>query len=512
MRGIPKRGRASTASIPAPVGGWNDRDALGEMPTEDAAQLTNWWPGTTSVYLRFGNSEHSTGLGTAVQTLMTYSGLSSNKMFGVTSGGDIYETTSSGAVGAAAVTGLTNGKMEYTQITTAGGSFLMGVNGADKLQYYDGTTWSIDGGTYTITGVDTATCKNINLFKNRIWLIKEDTLDAYYLPTGAIQGAAVAFPLGGVANLGGSLVAMATWTIDAGYGVDDLCVFITSKGEFIVYRGTDPSSAATFSLVGVWQMGQPVGTRCWLKYGADLLVLTQDGVIPMSSGLQSTRLDPRVSLTDKIQRAVSQSISLYGSNFGWQMVYFPKENQLYLNVPVQDGSNQEQYVMNTITRNWSNFTNWEANCWCLFQNDVYFGGDGAVYKAWSGLSDNGTDIEGTAIQAFSNFGNSTVQKRFTLIRPVFFTNGAPSIYGGVNVDFSLSDTTAPLSQAAVTYGAWDSSVWDTGLWGSDLVAQQQWQGVTGIGYYGAPFIKVAAQGIQVQWVNTTIVWEPGGVL
>jgi len=508
-----QRKRSSTASIPAPVGGWNARDSLGAMNVKDAAQLTNWWPATTSVYMRYGYTQHATGLTDPIETLINYDGLTASELFAASNQGDITDVSAGGSgPWTPVVTGLTNGRLEYTQITTSAGSFLMAVNGADKLNYYDGTTWTVDGGTYTITGVDTADCSNINLFKNRIWLIEKDTMNAWYLGTGAIQGAATAFPLGGVANLGGHLVAMATWTIDAGYGVDDLAVFITSKGEILVYRGTDPSSAATFALVGVWQMGEPVGTRCWMKYGADLLVISQDGVVPMSGGLQSSRLDPRVSLTDKIQLAVSESVSLYGSNFGWQLLYFPKENQLYLNVPVNEGDNQQQYVMNTITKNWCNFTGWNANCWALYDNNPYFGGNGFVGRAWDGLSDNDTDIKATAIQAFSNFGNETVQKRFTMMRPVFFSNGAPAILGEINVDFDLSDSTAPLSAPSITYATWNSGTWDSSMWGSDNALLQSWQGVTGIGYYAAPYIKVAAQGIQVQWVNTTVVWEQGGVI
>ena len=46
-----------------------------------------------------------------------------------------------------------------------------------------------------------------------------------------------------------------------------------------------------------------------------------------------TESGPRVSITDKIQYAMSQAISNYGANLGWELCYFPKQNQLYLNVP-----------------------------------------------------------------------------------------------------------------------------------------------------------------------------------
>ena len=84
-----------------------------------------------------------------------------------------------------------------------------------------------------------------------------------------------------VAQLGGYLVAAGTWTIDAGYGVDDNLVFITSNGEVIVYSGTDPSDITKFALVGVWRIGKPVGKRCLMKYGGDMIILTYNGLYPL---------------------------------------------------------------------------------------------------------------------------------------------------------------------------------------------------------------------------------------
>ncbi|MDY6498001.1 hypothetical protein, partial [Clostridioides difficile] len=177
--------------------------------------------------------------------------------------------------------------------------------GTDKLLNYDGTNWTkVDGAsTYAITGVTTSTLNNIEVFKNRVWFTQAGTLNAWYLPTSAIAGAATAFPLQGIATLGGYLTGIGTWTIDAGYGVDDLLVFCTSKGQIIVYKGTDPASATTWALVGVWNVGTPVGPRCLYKYSGDLLYICQDGVLPLSSALQSSRVNPKVALTDKIQQA-----------------------------------------------------------------------------------------------------------------------------------------------------------------------------------------------------------------
>ena len=508
---IPRQQAAQTVTVAAPIGGWNARDALGAMDSLDAVTLQNFWPGTNSVILRNGYTKHATGLPAEVQTLMAYSSGTSNKLFAV-SDGKIYDATNTGAVGAAAVSGLTNSKFQYTNITTPAASYLMAVNGADKLRTFDGTNWHTDGdgSPYDISNIDTATVSNITLFKNRIWLTTNNTLKVWYLPVNSIGGAAVALDMTSIFQLGGYIMAGMTWTLDAGYGVDDYLVFITSNGEALVWRLTDPTTPTGISQIGLYKVGAPIGRRCYTKFGGDLLVITQDGVVPMSGSLQSSRLDPRVSITNKIQYAMSSAISTYGANFGWQLLYYPKENQLILNVPISEGT-QQQYVMNNITKSWCNFTGWYANCWELHIDDPYFGGNGYVAKAWNGNTDDTSNIDGFGLQSFQSYGTA-LQKQCKMIRYHLQTNGTPAVFGNVNVDYNLADESAQLNFSTSVYGLWDSGLWDSAIWGAGLVPSADWQGATNIGYTFAPLIKTATQGIQLQWVATDLVFEGGGVL
>jgi hypothetical protein len=508
---IPRQQFAQTVTVAAPIGGWNARDALGAMDPLDAVTLTNFWPGTNSVILRNGYTKHATGLPAEVQTLMAYSSGTSNKLFAV-SDGKIYDATSAGAVGAAAVSSLTNSKFQYTNITTPAASYLMAVNGADKLRTFDGTNWHKDGdgAPYDITNVDTATIANITLFKNRIWLTTNDTLKAWYLPVNSIGGAAVALDMTSIFQLGGYIMAGMTWTLDAGYGVDDYLVFITSNGEALVWRLTDPTTPTGISQIGLYKIGAPIGRRCYTKFGGDLLVITQDGVVPMSGSLQSSRLDPRVSITNKIQYAMSAAISTYGANFGWCLLYYPKENQLLMNVPITVGT-QQQYVMNNITKSWCNFTGWAANCWELHVDNPYFGGNGFVGLAWNGNVDDTSNIEGFGLQSFQSYGTA-LQKQCKMIRYHLQTDGSPAVFGNVNVDYNLADESAQLNFSTSVYGLWDTGLWDSAIWGAGLVPLADWQGATNIGYTFAPLIKTATQDIQLQWVATDLVFEGGGVL
>ena len=513
LRRLVQRNNANVASLPAPIGGWNARDSLANMAPTDAVTLDNYFPGVSNVNLRGGYSKHATGLPGQVESLLSYAGAATNELFAV-SDGKIYDVTSAGAVGAPAVSGLSNSRWEYINITTPGGNFLYAVNGTDKPQLYNGSTWTaIDGvSSPAITGVTTTTLSNIALFKNRVWFIQKDSLKAWYLPTLSVGGVAQELDLSAVAKLGGTLVSLGTWTIDAGYGVDDNLVFVTDKGEIIVYRGTDPSSASTWALIGVWMVGSPISKRCIMKYGGDLLLLTLDGLLPLASALQSSRLDPNVALSDKIQGAFAVAAQNYKNTFGWGMMYYANANALVVNVPVAVGS-QEQFVMNNITKAWCRFTGWHANCFNLLNDDLYYGGNEYVAKAWTtgstGYEDDTSNIEGFVLQAFNYFESRGVKKYFTRARPSLFSNGQPAINIDLNVDFDLLRSTSALAYSPITVAAWNTALWDTGLWGQDTVISNNWQGVTGIGFCASVQLNSSSRNLQIQWASTDIVYQMG---
>ena len=586
---VPQRRTAVTASVSSPIGGWNARDSIANMPPLDAVTLNNFWPTPTEVQLRLGYSQFSTGITGQVNSLMNYAGVTQQKLFAA-AGTSIYDASGSTAV---AVKTITNDKLQHINVGTSGGHFMVAVNGDDAALLYDGTNWisyastataqtistitrggtgnltatvttasphglitgnqivvagaspaqyngtfiitktgnstftytmatapSTDATTvgaytinYAITGVNSNTFVHVNLFKNFLFFVQENSMEVWYLPVGQVAGAATKLDFGGIARMGGYIQAMGTWTIDAGQGADDYAVWVTNNGETIVYNGTNPDAAETWALKGVWQLGQTFNRRCFLKWSGDLLLLTQDGLVPLAAALQSSRLDPRVNLTDKIFYAISQEASLYSSNFGWQINYFASENMLIINVPSTTGI--QQFCMHTISKAWCSFSGINAKCWELSYDTMYFGGDGYVGRFWDSYSDNGNNINAQVQQAYSYFDAPGQQKRFTMIRPIFQTdNGLPGILVGINTDFDAQNSLGAVSFNAVssTLGVWDSAVWDEDVWGGALALTKLWQGVTGIGYSGGIIMKVASQGIDVRWVSSDYVMERGGVL
>ncbi len=509
---LPNTAVSKPYSLPAPVGGWNARDALANMDEKDAIILENMFPTPSSVMVRNGYSNHFSGLGSQVQSLITWNGPTSEKIFAACGGIIIDVTTQGTASGTGtAVTGLANNKFQSTNFTNPAGTvYACAVNGADKMIRFDGSSWATSTATAT-GGFSTSSFIYLNVFKNRLFGVEKNTLVARYFETGAVQGTARKVDLSGFATRGGALVFMATWTLDAGSGVDDYAVFGTSEGEVFVFQGTDPDSANTWAMKGRWQIGAPLGARPVAKFGGDLLIATVDGVVPLSKELISSRTQPKVALTDKIQGAMSTAATTYKTNFGWELLFYPEGEMVMLNVPVAVGSLQEQYAMNTITGAWGQFTGISANTWALSGDIPYFGGNGFVGKFWQDLNDAGGVISWDAQQAFSYFGSRGVLKHFKEARPIFLTNGNPLTAIGLNVDYDTMTPTGTLSFNPTTYATWDTATWDSGVWGGSLSASAQWQGIAGLGVCAAMHLTGQSSGINVEWAATDFVFERGGI-
>ena len=365
-----QRQEGKVESLPAPTGGLNTRDPISAMDPKDAIDLENWFPTPADLMLRQGFSDHVTGsvLG-QVESLMAYSSSSGTERLYGASGTAIYNCSSATATASVAVSGLDNARWEHINFTNTGGTaYLLCVNAADGLRSFDGTTWA----EQAITGASASNFAHISMHKERVWCVKDNTLDAYYLNTGAIAGTASKLALGGFCRKGGELMATASLTFDAGDGMDDYWVAVTSEGELIAYQGTDPSSASTWAKVGRWELGKPPSRRCFQKYAGDLLYLADDGLWPISQ-LITAQTQPRLALSDKIADAVRSAMQTYRSNFGWQVLFWPRQTMVLINVPVQAGAYQQQYVMNSITGAWGKFSGISANCFEIYQGNMYFG-------------------------------------------------------------------------------------------------------------------------------------------
>jgi hypothetical protein len=591
-------------SVPAPTGGVNARDAIAEMPATDAIVMDNWFPTPSYVQVRNGSQTWATGMVSAVETVAAYNGIASRKLFSW-AGGNLFDTSAQGAVGAAVLTALNASRWQTAMFNAGGGNVLVCVDGVDSPLRYDGTAQggvqivgALVGGTtytngtyvnvaltggsgtgarativvagatvttvtvttagtgyvvgnvlsaaagtiggtgsgFTITvqtiggwsvttisgtnGFTGAALNPINLitvtvFKQRLWFIENNSMNVWYTGTSAYQGALTYLPLGAIFKMGGYLMQMATWTIDNVSGINDYAAFLTSEGEVAVYQGYDPSAVATWSLVGTFRIGRPIGRRCITKYGSDVLVICTDGLNPLSKLLLTDRTQPDALLTNKIINAINNDAAAYGNNFGWQCIEHPLGNKLVLNVPEVEDTTAHQWVMNTVSTSnaWCRFKNWNANCWEVQQDSLYFGGLGTLYLADVGLSDSGAAIMVDGKPAFSYF-DSMAEKIFQMARPVFRSSAPINILPiTLNLDFEDVSNPAPYFNGA-SVAPWNTSPWNTTPWGGSVAFMQikKWLGVTGVGYAASGRISFQVNNIAIQWQSMDVLYTEGGPL
>lgn len=475
----PTNRSAAGSSVPASTGGWDQISPLASMPPERAVRLDNFFPKPGYLEVRRGSALQASGLDSIVETLMVWNGPGAAKLFAV-AGNRVWNATVQGSPSVEDVI-VSNARVQYVNFTNVSNNhYIVCVNGADDALLYDGATWTHPA----ITGISSSDAINVWMHKRRLWFVLRNSTQVAYLDTEAVAGPATTFELGSLMSAGGYVVAMTTWTINTAQTIDDYAVFVTSGGQVIVYQGTDPDTAETWSLVGVYEIGTPIGTRCVERVGGDVAIICIDGVLPLSQVLNSDRTAAdRISLTSLITNAMNTAATTYANNFGWQLKRYPRGTMIILNIPTQEGISAVQFVMNTLTGAWCRFIGMQAVCWEVFRDRAFFGApDGSVYEYDVGASDGDQPVVATVQTAFNYFGSPGYQKTWSMIQPLIISDGSVQPAIGMNVDFQDNAIIAQPAQVAYTGPLWDDNgVWDSSVWPTENVASSDWTSISGVG-------------------------------
>jgi hypothetical protein len=517
---------------PSPIKGINAFDALGFMPEGYALSLRNMFAQPYGCQVRHGFVQHVVGLPGPVRSLMSHNLGTDPQLYAVVDdAGDasLYNVTIPNAAGVMETALTGNSVWQHVNFPNPAGVFLVACNGeseplvidptsaAERLTAGDGTA------PYTISGVDPVTFVQVYSHQKRLWFVEKDTTRAWYLPPDQVYGVATDFNPGPNWTRGGTLQQIITWTIDDGNGADDHLAFISSEGEVSVYNGIDPDDALDWRLQGVYFAGAPVsGHRIATRFGGDILMLTQFGIVYMSDLLKSTKVNPTQENSGRyIQQLVSQAVSLHGDRFGWQPFIFPGQNMVMINVPSTD-TTVFQFVQNDITKAWSEFLGYNAYCWELHQQLPFFGSQGGVYRAWEQYTDDaivsdtgqvtlGSPIRSEAQTTFSFFGEGPVQKQFHMVRPVIVSQGQFSLSFSTNIDYAFNAPLYPATFTSFLPGRWDEDLWDSAKWAGGLMTFMDWLGSEGIGT-NASIRMLLQSSSETYWASVDWLYEPGGVM
>ncbi len=512
--------------MPAPVLGWVSAQNLSTAKKGTALQLDGWFPTQTGIRLLGGSQRFATvsDAGERCSSLMSYVG-SIREMFGA-SDGSIFNITSPAdpdTEETADVTGQTSDYYSYVNYATAGDFYLYAVNGADKPLLYDGSTWTpIDAvSTPAIVGVTSTLLSHVNPYRNRLYFVEGGSLNVWATEPDSLGGTMVQISLAGVIRKGGAVLFTGTWSLDAGDGLDDKLVIVTTEGEVAVYQGSDPADANDWSLVGLYECPRPLGKNASMRAGGDLVILTEQGAVPVS---QIIVKDPAALALAAVSRDIQPDWVNEGSarqTYPWEIVKWPSRSMAIVSMPSVGASQMDQvFIVNLETGAWCKRTGWGATCLALHDDDVYFGtADGLVMKADAGGFDDTESYECSVVFAWDHAGSQGHTKTVTSARAQFVaaTPFNPQLSASANYTISLP---SPPNVFADSTGAvtWDSAIWDEAVWdanAAELPVNTRWVSIGQTGYVIAAQIQVtvgSATKPEVELVTIDQLIEAGEVM
>lgn len=405
---------------------------------------------------------------------------------GATSGATapIIRVTTVGTTGTLLIGTVTGGPFQNNEIISGGGGSATA----------DGTTTQLFVG---ITGVETSSLDYVWSYKNRLFFIEKDSMNAWYVPIDQIGGAMTKFPMGGVFPLGGSLLFGASWSLDSSGdgGLSEQCIFVTTEGEVAVYQGDNPSTAATWSKVGTYRIGKPLGPKAWIRAGGDLVIATDIGFVPLSQAIQRdyAALSPS-AVSFPIETAWNDAVSLRRAE-DWHCVVWPERQMVVVSLPTINEQTPAMYVANARTGAWGNFTGWSGTCLEVFGGRMFFGSEeGKIIEAYVTGLDQGSTYTACYVPLFVDFGNSGALKIADIARLV--TRSAQQINPQLSVmeDYVIDLPPSPSAAGVESGSVWDAGIWGESTWGQETqkIIRQDWTSVGGSGYSLAPAAQITS--------------------
>lgn len=515
--------KVQTTNFMAPTGGWiaNRSLAIGRNPDlpPGATVLDNWFPTSTGILLRRGSEQrYSIGSGPVLSMFRYVSGNQSQLFASVD--GSIHDVSTSTA--SEVYTSGTNGDWHVQQFTTAGGTFLIGVNGTDTPFVYDGTAFAADaaitfpGGA----GVTTADLAYVWSYASRLWFIEKDSMNVWYLPVDQIGGELTLLPLGGIFTMGGSLVWGQTWSLTSGGagGLSDQCVFASTEGEVLAYQGSNPASAASWSKVGLYRIGEPMGRKAFVRAGGDLLIATTVGMVSLA---QASKRDYAAlgssAASYPIEEAWTEAIYSRGTT-DWRCLIWPEGKMVMVAPPRGANDAAHTYIANSNTGAWCRFTQWDIASLETFNGQLHFGDrEGNLWTGNVTGADDGAPYVGVCVPLFDDMGAPAARKIARNGRVVKRARSRVKEKLTAIFDFKTDLPSPPSSGTTDTSSTWGTGVWGTSAWGegqADFVSSE-WRSLGGSGQDVSLGLQVTSGDIaplDVELIRIDATYEFSGII
>ena len=487
-------------TIPAPTRGIIETENASFMQPGGALVLDNWMPTLRGLKLR-GGCIRWCELDPDVPVISAFEYQSGNtwRMF-AGQPTKLWDVTSN--VPTLVKGGQLSGNYAAAQLSNSGGNWMMVVNdaGDDPLRF-DGTTWiTLAAGDLTGPGgIPRANLVYVWKYRNRLFYIEQGSMNAWYGGLNAIGGELNLIPLSGAATKGGKLLFGATWSIDAGDGIDDKCCFVTDLGECLIFTGSNPGDPANWRQEGRYQIPPPLGMNAHINLGGDLLVATVEGIIPISKAITKAGTELQLAaITQNINRTWRDQV-LEKREFHWSMEKWDEFGGLFVAAPGSKPSQKYSYAANSISLAWCRIVGWDVWCWIRMRGDMFFGtSDGIIMQADRTGFDDDRPYVATVVGAWGVFQQQLQTTVWHQARASFLSSNAQPFQPQLSacVDYVIKIPTPPLiGPDPGVADVWDQGLWDQAKWDQPAPAappirNTRWVSIGRTGYTHAPIVQV----------------------
>lgn len=493
--------------LQAPLKGWDTTTSLAEQEEGYASLLDNYFPDNQKLTLRKGTfAIAELASGGPVESLIPFN---TGEHMVAGSGGGLYNVATGNVIKSGFTNNFWRGAEYKGQLYLA--------NGVDNAQVYNGTTCK----DVTFTGLDSKDYTNIAIPNNQILVAIENSLDFYYLPVGNVTGALQPFYLSQIAQKGGKLLAIAAFGKDTASGFKKYTAFVTSEGEIIVYNAEDFGDATKIECLGSYFTARPIGRNCVVNWGADIVIITEEGYRPLSQIIANGEL---IRVSDlfgyKISGAVLEAVKNYASDARWAGAIIPTEQFAVFNVPNDSGC--QQHVMNLETGAWCRFMGIDAQAIASFQGKLYFGlPDGFVCQYAGNSMHNGEYIEGHIKNVYTKMGYDNYKILSLFNTRIKSDSPELEISFDISADYDAAGFEfVPVDNQAGFYWADEDTppndpntrYWDEDYWSGGVTDVSRTYSVSGYGIAFSLEIKTATNNTEIQVFDSWLEFETADAL
>jgi hypothetical protein len=336
-------------------------------------------------------------------------------------------------------------------------------------------------------------------YRNRLFFIETKSMNLWYLGINSISGALTEIPLSGNATHGGYLVFLANWTIDAGDGIDDKLIAMTSEGEVLIFSGNDPADPNNWKQEGQYHLSPPLGMNAFDNVGGDVLILTVDGIIPISQAITKSAGELELALVTRAIKRMWRDEVNAKRQYPWTFKKWDEYGGNFVTFPGGTPGNRYALAMNNTTGAFARCLGWDAMCFVRLRGDMFFGNqDGIIMQCERTGYDDGKPYVATLVGGWDMFQAGMQEIVWHQARAIFISPPFEPFEPQITATTDFIVTIPPPPPAGVDPGVedvWDEGEWDVMKWDATAPVKPanrntMWLSVGMTGFAHAPIVQI----------------------